>query len=200
MNASLLHAGVELRNEIAALLPIDHERAGELREIAFAPEIWSYMGMRIESEQDFCDYLAGMFQERELGRCPPFLVLDRRSDRIAGCTRYGYINLASEKCEIGWTWYGQEFWGTGLNRACKHALLSYGFERVGFRRIQFSADLENKRSQKAVERLGATREGEFRNNYIDAEGRSRHDVYYSLVREEWDEIKAARFPELSIAY
>ena len=89
---------------------------------------------------------------------------------MAGSTRFGNINQKSEKCEIGWTWYGAQFQGTGLNKATKYELLNFGFETLGFRRIQLSADLENIRSQKAIEKLGAQREGVFRNNYIDSNG------------------------------
>ena len=80
---------------------------------------------------------------------------------MAGSTRFGNISQKSEKCEIGWTWYGTQFQGTGLNKAVKYELLNFGFETLGFRRIQLSADLENIRSQKAIEKLGAQREGVF---------------------------------------
>ena len=103
--------------------------------------------------------------------------------------------MSSEKCEIGWTWYGKEFQGTGLNKACKYELLKFGFETIGFKRIQFSADLENLRSQKAIEKLGAKKEGVFRNNYIDASGNSKTDVYYSIISDEWNKIKQDFFSE-----
>lgn len=104
-------------------------------------------------------------------------------------------NTASEKCEIGWTWYGLDFQGTGLNKACKFAMLEFGFEVIGFRRIQFSADQENIRSQKAILKLGATQEGVFRNNYIDSTGKSKTDIYFSIIKEEWAELKSEKFCE-----
>ena len=101
--------------------------------------------------------------------------------------------MASEKCEIGWTWYGKDFQGTGLNTACKYEMLKFGFETIGFRRIQFSADQENIRSQKAIEKLGAIKEGLFRNNYIDSEGKSKNDIYYSITKEDWSNLENERF-------
>ena len=74
-------------------------------------------------------------------------------------------------------------------------LLKYGFEQIGLRRIQFSADLENIKSQKAIEKLGATQEGIFRNNYIDSLGNSKNDVYYSIIEEDWKNIKERYFSE-----
>jgi len=116
---------------------------------------------------------------------------------VAGSTRFGNINQKSEKCEIEWTWYGSQFQGTGLNKATKYELLNFGFETLGFRIIQLSADLENIRSQKAIEKLGAQREGVFRNNYIDSNGVSKDDVYYSIIKEEWLQLKSTLFSEFS---
>ncbi|HAA20381.1 MAG TPA: N-acetyltransferase [Cytophagales bacterium] len=195
MNAHLFQSPIALVNKRALLVPFADPRNEELRSIIYEADIWQYMGMSVATEADFEAYRAQTLEDQRQGHCYPFLVIDKRSNAVAGSTRYGYLNTASEKCEIGWTWYGKAFQGTGLNKACKYALLSYGFETVGFRRIQFSADEENLRSQRAIEKLGAQREGLFRNNYIDAQGRSRNDVYFSIVREEWPTLKQTYFQE-----
>ena len=116
--------------------------------------------------------------------CYPFIIVDKQTNEVAGSTRFGNINQKSEKCEIGWTWYGTQFQGTGLNKAAKSELLNFGFETLGFRRIQLSTDLENIPSQKAIEKLGAQREAVFRNKYIDSDGISKNDVYFSIIKEE----------------
>jgi len=195
MNFSLFDSPIQLSNERALLVPFEHERNMELRQIIFSDQIWKYMGVDIRTENDFQQYINQTLRDKKLGNCYPFLIIDRHTNKVAGTTRYGYLNSTSEKCEIGWTWYGTDFQGTGLNKACKYELLKFGFETIGFRRIQFSADQENLKSQKAIEKLGATREGVFRNNYIDSFGNSRHDVYYSIIREEWDTIKTSYFNE-----
>ena len=127
-----------------------------------------------------------------------FLIIDKQNDKVAGCTRYGYLNIASQKCEIDWTWYGTDFQGTGLNKACKYELLKFGFENIGFRRIQFSADQENLRSRRSIEKLGAKKEGIFRNNCIDSKGESRNDVYYSIIKEDWNSLKNEQFSKFSL--
>ena len=134
-------------------------------------------------------------ESKKQGGCYPFVIVDKQTNEVAGSTRFGNINQKSEKCEIGWTWYGTQFQGTGLNKAAKYELLNFGFETVGFRRIQLSADLENIRSQKAIEKLGAQREGVFRNNYIDSNGISKDDVYFSIIKEEWAQLKTTVFSE-----
>jgi RimJ/RimL family protein N-acetyltransferase len=195
MNSSLFDTEIVLENDRALLLPFEHERHRELQDIIFDDEIWRFMGMYVRTQQDLNAYIRSTLESKNKGICYPFIIIDKQTDRVAGSTRYGYLNHASEKCEIGWTWYGLSSQGTGLNKACKHAMLAYGFEQVGFRRIQFSADVENVRSQRAIEKLGAQKEGTFRNNYIDSEGQSRDDVYFSLTREEWPSVKQSIFAE-----
>ncbi|SFD41541.1 Protein N-acetyltransferase, RimJ/RimL family [Flavobacterium phragmitis] len=195
MNSELLQSEIILENERVLLIPFENERNIELKEIIFNDEIWKYMGMYVRNDQDFENYIQTTLKQKADGICYPFLTIDKATDRVAGSTRYGYINHGSEKCEIGWTWYGKDFQGTGLNKACKYELLHFGFEQIQFRRIQFSADLENERSQRAIENLGALKEGLFRNNYIDSEGKSRDDVYYSIILEEWKNTKRDYFGE-----
>jgi RimJ/RimL family protein N-acetyltransferase len=82
-----------------------------------------------------------------------------------------------------------------LNKACKYELLRYVCEKMNFRKVQFSVDVDNIRSQKAGVKLGATQEGVFRSNYIDASGNSRDDVYFSMISSEWEAIKLSHFKE-----
>lgn len=195
MKIELLQSDIILENEKVLLLPFENERNSELKEIIFDDEIWKYMGMYVRNDSDFENYIQNTLKQKTDGICYPFLIIDKASNKVAGSTRYGYLNHDSQKCEIGWTWYGTAFQGTGLNKACKYELLNFGFENIQFRRIQFSADLENKKSQKAIEKLGALKEGIFRNNYIDAEGKSKDDVYYSIILEEWNSTRKENFPE-----
>lgn len=195
MNIKILNAKLQLQNDRVLLLPFEHARNKELKDIIFKKEIWKFMGMKMQTESDFENYLTNTLSDKNKGNCYPFIIIDKTTDTVAGSTRYGYLNEASQKCEIGWTWYGTDFHGTGLNKACKYELLKFGFEQIGFRRIQFSADQENIRSQRAIEKLGATKEGVFRNNYIDADGQSRNDVYYSIIQEEWKTLKNDIFRE-----
>ena len=195
MEITPLDSKIILENSRVLLLPFENERKSELKRIIFDHDIWHYMGMKIETESDFEYYVHETLESKKQGVCYPFIIVDKQTNEVAGSTRFGNINQKSEKCEIGWTWYGTQFQGTGLNKAAKYELLNFGFETLGFRRIQLSADLENIRSQKAIEKLGVQREGVFRNNYIDANGISKDDVYYSIIKEEWPRLKSTVFSE-----
>lgn len=193
MNSQILKTDIILENERVLLIPFENERNIELKEIIFDDDIWEFMGMYVRNEQDFENYIQNTLKQKAEGICYPFLIIDKATNKVAGSTRYGYLNHVSQKCEIGWTWYGKEFQRTGLNKACKFELLNFGFEKIQFRRIQFSADLENIRSQKAIEKLGAVKEGIFRNNYVDSEGKSKDDVYFSIILEDWEKTKRNYF-------
>jgi len=197
MNSEILQSDIILENEKVLLIPFESKRNTQLKEIIFDDEIWRYMGMYIRNDQDFENYIKSTLNQKADGICYPFLIIDKPTNKVAGSTRYGYLNHASQKCEIGWTWYGKEFQGTGLNKACKYELLDFGFEQIQLRRIQFSADLENLRSQKAIEKLGAVKEGIFRNNYVDSDGNSKDDVYFSIIQEEWKNTKRDYFAEFA---
>jgi len=199
MNSQLLQSEITLENERLKLIPFENERNQELKEIIFDDSIWEFMGMYVRTEEDFENYINSTLKDAAAGICYPFLIIDKATNKVAGSTRYGNINIASQKCEIGWTWFGKEFQGTGLNKSCKFELLSFGFESIGLRRIQFSADLENIRSQKAITKLGATKEGLFRNNYVDSLGNSKDDVYFSIIREDWSQIQHDFFKEFKSA-
>ncbi|MGJ8738705.1 GNAT family N-acetyltransferase [Zobellia laminariae] len=198
MKVKILKSDIQLENDRVLLLPFDNPRNEELKDIIFDKEIWEFMGMSVNNEQGLKNYIAKTIKDKNNRLCYPFLIIDKETNKVAGCTRFGNVNAASKKCEIGWTWYGTDFQGTGLNKACKYELLKFGFETIGFKRIQFSTDRDNLRSQKAIENLGAQKEGVFRNNYVAANGESRTDVYYSIIKEEWNKLKDEVFPEFLI--
>lgn len=190
-----LNQQIQLENKRVLLIPFSNIRNEELGNIIFDDDIWKYMGMYVKTENDFKNYIDGMLKKHSK-TAYSFLIIDKLTNEIAGSTSFGNINFSSEKAEIGWTWYGKKFQGTGLNKACKFELLQYGFEQIGLRRIQFSADLENIKSQKAIEKLGAIQEGIFRNNYIDSLGYSKDDVYYSIISEDWNNTKNNFFRDI----
>jgi len=125
----------------------------------------------------------------------PFVVIHHASGKIAGATRYMEIRPAHRGLEIGGTWYGTDFQRTPVNTESKYLLLWHAFETLGCIRVQFKADSRNERSIKAIERLGATREGLLRNHMILDGGVIRHSVYFSILNSEWPSVKA-RLEEL----
>lgn len=179
-----------LENERVRLVPFTVKNAEELQGIIFDDSIWEFMGHYIRNEEDLKAYVSSTVDAAKSGSAIPFLVIDKNSKTLAGCTRIGKLDLNNKRAEIGWTWYAKKYQGTGLNAAAKQLMLQYAFEELGLQRIQFGADIRNLRSQKAIEKLGARSEGVRYAHYIDSEGNVQDDVYYSIVKAQWQEMNA----------
>lgn len=118
---------------------------------------------------------------------------------LAGSTRYLNIAARDKRVEIGSTWYTPAVWGGRVNPACKFMLLAHGFETLGLNRIEFKTDARNARSQAAIAKLGAVREGVFRRHMVLADGHIRDSVYFSIIREDWPAVKAGLEERLASA-
>jgi RimJ/RimL family protein N-acetyltransferase len=119
-----------------------------------------------------------------------FVILDRRTGEALGTTGYLYIRPQHRGLEIGRTWIARSHQGTRVNPESKLLLLRHAFEDLGALRVQFTTDLNNLQSQRAIEKLGAQREGVLRSYQIRSNGTLRDTVMYSLLAEEWPEVRA----------
>ncbi|KIN32466.1 MULTISPECIES: GNAT family N-acetyltransferase [Bacillus] len=128
-------------------------------------------------------------QTKETGTEFPFVIIHRKTGKMVGTTRFLYMSSASRSLEIGWTWFHPSVWGTSVNTECKFLLLQYCFEQLKTIRVQFKTDERNIRSQKAIERLGAVKEGILRNQMIRKDGTFRNSVFYSIIDSEWPSVK-----------
>ncbi|MGE7093865.1 GNAT family N-acetyltransferase [Lysinibacillus sp. NPDC048646] len=178
-----------LENEIVVLKPITKEAVLELLAAGSYPEIWTYLPTTIEQESDVHNFvdkaLTAKMQKKEF----PFAIVDKISGKIIGSTRFMDIDEKHRRLEIGNTWITPAFWRTAANTNCKYLLLQYCFEVLDLQRVQIKTDQENLRSQKAIERIGAKKEGVLRNHMIRKDGTARHTVMYSITLEEWPEVK-----------
>jgi N-acetyltransferase len=119
----------------------------------------------------------------------PFVIVEKEKNRVVGSTRYLNIRQEHRSLEVGWTWLGQEWLRSGVNTEAKYLLLSHAFERLGCIRVEFKTDERNLRSQQALERIGASREGVLRNHMIVQGGFYRNSVYFSVIEKEWPAVK-----------
>jgi len=166
------------------------EHIHALSEIGIGQPIWDFMVYgKMESELDMRGWVEDILSRAEKGTDLPFVVIHLASDRVAGATRYLNIMPKDRGLEIGGTWYGSDFQRTAVNTECKYLLLRHAFETLGCIRVQLKTDLRNERSQKAIERIGAIKEGVLRNHMILPNGYFRHSVYYSILDTEWEGVK-----------
>ncbi len=119
----------------------------------------------------------------------PWAIVENAKNKIVGSTRYLNIRPEHRSLEIGWTWLGQEWQRTGVNTEVKALLLANAFERLHCLRVEFKVDARNLRSQRALERIGAIREGVLRKHMIVQGDFSRDSVYFSVIDTEWADVK-----------
>ena len=181
---------VVLAGKQVRLEPMTEAHIPALAEIGVGQPFWDFMVYgRMETTDDMRGWAQDILSRAEKGTDLPFVAIHLESGRVAGATRYMNIMPDDRGLEIGGTWYGPEFQRTVVNTECKYLLLQHAFEKLGCIRVQLKTDLRNERSQRAIERIGALKEGVLRNHMILPDGHYRHSVYYSILDTEWPGVK-----------
>jgi RimJ/RimL family protein N-acetyltransferase len=181
---------VVLTGKHVRLEPMTEAHIQGLAKIGVGQSFWDFMLYgNMNSEEDMRGWVMDIISRGKKGTDLPFAVIHLASGRVAGATRYLNIMPSDRGLEIGGTWYGVDFQRTAVNTECKYLLLSHAFETLGVIRVQLKTDLRNERSQKAMERIGAKKEGVLRNHMILPDGRYRDSVFYSILDSEWAEVK-----------
>jgi RimJ/RimL family protein N-acetyltransferase len=181
---------VTLTGKTVRLEPLDEGHTLGLAEVAAEPSIWTYMPYGdVTTQIAMRTWVQNLLHHSETGDELPFAVIHLATGRVAGATRYMDIRPEHRGLEIGGTWYGTDFQRTAVNTECKYLLLRHAFEVLGCIRVQLKTDSRNERSQRAIERIGAVREGVLRNHMIMPDGVYRHSVYYSVLDAEWAGVK-----------
>lgn len=181
---------IDLIGTRARLTPLTMEHAEGLYIASQSPEIWTYLPDRINSLQDTRTFIEEALADKQVGTEMPFAVIDQESGAVVGSTRLMNIAINNRSLEIGWTWYDRSVWRTRINTECKYLLLCYCFETLQTVRVQFIADIRNERSNRAIRRIGASHEGVLRRNRILNDGYIRDANVYSIIAEEWPDVKA----------
>ena len=182
---------VTLTGRVVRLEPLSEQHVPDLTVAAHDERIWRYMLYAYpEDEEKMLAWVRDILTRQAAGADLAFAVIHLASGRAIGATRYLEIRPPHRSLEVGGTWYATEFQRTAVNSECKYLLLKHAFETLGCIRVQFKADARNLRSLRAIERLGAAREGVLRNHYILADGGFRDSVYYSILDREWPGVKA----------
>jgi RimJ/RimL family protein N-acetyltransferase len=182
---------VTLTGRIVRLEPLSEMHIPGLTQVGVDERIWQYMRYSpVRNEADMRLWVQDMLRRQQGGHDLPFAVIHLASGKPVGATRYMDIHIEDRNLEIGGTWYGVDYQRTGVNTECKYLLLRHAFEILRCIRVFFKTDLRNERSQRAIERLGAVKEGVIRNHIILPDGTVRSSVYYSILVEEWPAVKA----------
>ncbi|HEY6414321.1 MAG TPA: GNAT family N-acetyltransferase [Edaphobacter sp.] len=162
----------------------------ELEKIAFDERIWRYMLTSVKTPADLRNWMDSALQAKATGACMPWATVLKAENRVIGSTRLLDLDLEHRTVEIGHTWLAPEYHGSGLNPEAKLLQLTYAFEQLRMNRVALKTHHENLQSQAAMRKMGAIEEGTFRNHYVMPDGSQRHSVWFSIIREEWPQVRS----------
>jgi RimJ/RimL family protein N-acetyltransferase len=180
---------VVLTGSRVRLEPLSLDHVPGLAEVGLDPALWQWTLARPRSEGDLRAWAEATIANREAGTEFPFATIDVATGRPIGSSRYLNIALEHRRVEIGWTWVAPAWQRTGANREAKLLMLGHAFDALGCRRVEFKTDSLNEPSRTALLGIGAVFEGIFRNHMVMPDGRMRHSAYYSVIDEEWPEVR-----------
>jgi len=175
-----------LEDERVLLRPLQVNDFNNLLPFALKePETWRYSSKTAGSAELLKLYINDALASREKGLEYPFIVFDKTANAYAGSTRFYDIQTENGALELGYTWYGKDFRGTGMNKHCKFLLLQFAFETMNADRVGFRADARNQVSIAAMKSIGCTVEGTIRSHGILREGGRRDSILLSILKDEW---------------
>jgi RimJ/RimL family protein N-acetyltransferase len=171
------------------LEPLAREHAAGLAEAAKDGRLWELFFTSVPEVEQVQAYISGALAGQEKGDMLPWAVRDLKSGAIVGSTRYHDIVAAADRVEIGYTWYAKRMQRSHVNTACKLLLFGYAFDRLGCKVVGLRTDNFNFVSQRAIEALGAKKDGVIRHHWPRRDGSVRDTVMYSVLAAEWPDVK-----------
>lgn len=182
-------ANVVLEDQGVRLRAITLEDRDDFLRIVLDPEIWTYFVSVVRSESELDTFIAQAVNDTRAGTRIVFAVVDTSTGAIVGSMAFGNLVEKDRRIEIGWSWLGASYRGTGINRVAKRLLLEHAFEQLQCERVEFKTDVLNIRARRGLTGIGAFEEGVLRSfNYMPC-GRRRDAVYYSILRNEWSGVR-----------
>ena len=179
------------------LKPLMLSHATDLMEACQDGELWKINETSVPEPDKVIGYIntADSMPDRQA-----FVVIDESNGKAIGTTSFHDILLFAKRLEIGYTWYAKSYWRTHVNTTCKLMLLTHIFETLVYQTVGWRTDIGNYRSQQAIERLGAKKDGVIRGNRVRRDGVISDTVMYSLIKSEWLPVKLALTKKLNEAH
>jgi RimJ/RimL family protein N-acetyltransferase len=190
------HDNFELETLRVVLRPLKAEDYEAFLPLARAEETWKYFYKDLSKEGELKSWVDASLKDKAEGKRMPFAVIDKDTKEICGSSSYGNISFYDKRLEIGWSWLGPEYIGMGVNKHVKFALLSFAFEVMKMERVEAKTDVLSERAKAGLLKVGMIPEGVLRSHTLMHSGRRRDTIYFSLLRNEWPERKAAFFGEM----
>ena len=189
---------VTLEGEFVRLEPLRVDHLPALVEAGMDESLWKWTNNIVRNESDLERYVREALAMQGQGTALPFVTIDRESGKVVGSTRFGNIDTANQKVEIGWTWINPKWQRTAINTEAKLLMFTHAFEVWNCIRVELKTDFNNEKSKNAMRRIGCTEEGTMRNHMITESGRYRDSVYFSIIESEWESVRADLTSKLAV--
>ncbi len=187
---ALAPGDVVLAGRHVRIEPLGPQHAADLAaELGGDEDVWRWLVAPPGDEAGMAAFIEGALGERARGERFPFAAVEQASGRAVGSSSYLDISPRDRRIEIGWTFHARRVWRTAVNSEAKLLLLGHAFDDLGYERVALKTHHRNERSQAAIARLGATREGVLRHHMVDRYGQWRDSVYYSILSAEWPQVR-----------
>ena len=165
-------------------------------ELAQDQDTWTYYTLNLSDGNSLRQFMNTAFHEKEMNTRRPFAIIENATGKICGSTSMGNISIYDLRMEIGWSWLGRDFRSTGINRHSKFAMMRYAFDELKFERVEFKTDVLNERAKQGLRKIGGVEEGVLRSHMTMWNNRRRSSVYFSVLKNEWKELKDTIFKDL----
>jgi len=189
-------APVTLIGEHVRLVPLRMDHLDALTAIGLDPGLWQVTVSLVRTRDEMSRWISEALADQAAGSALPFVTTLATDGTVVGATRFGSWVPAHRRVEIGWTWVARQWQRSAVNTEAKLLMLRHAFEVLGCHRVELKTDVLNERSQQAMLRIGATREGVLRRHIVTDSGRVRDTVYFSIIAEEWPEVEAGLIARL----
>lgn len=190
-------AGFSLKSGKVLLRPLQSTDITGFLPITQSSVLWQYFTALLNDEAQLQQWIADALHERSSSRRVPFTIIDKSTGNLCGSTSFGNVSFYDKRIEIGWSWLGEQYLGSGINQHCKYALLQYAFEEMQCERVEMKTDYLNERARQALRKIGAVEEGVLRSHMQMPANRRRDSIFYSILKSEWKGVKEKHFADFS---
>jgi len=187
---------LKLETEKVVLRPMQHLDIASFSLLTNDDSLWKYFTLLLNDPSELQRWVELALNEREDGKRIPFTIIDKVTGSVCGSTSFGSISYFDQRIEIGWSWLGKQYQGTGINFHAKFSLLNYAFDVLNWERVEIKTDNLNERAKQGLRKIGAKEEGVLRSHMQMPLNRRRDSIYFSILKNEWPAVKNSIFKDI----
>ena len=184
---------LKLETDKVVLRPLQQVDITSFARLANDASLWKYFTFLLNNSAELERWVDTAIKEREEGKRIPFTIVEKATGNVCGSTSLGSISYYDKRIEIGWSWLGKQYQGTGINFHAKFCMLSYAFDVLDWERVEIKTDNLNERAKQGLRKIGAKEEGVLRSHMQMPLNRRRDSIYFSILKDEWPSVKKLNF-------